>query len=444
MPSPTTFDPSQYFNRNLFNPGYYDYYNPTDLTKNLFSTIYKRQNPNEFSLPGIPSGPNQNTLDFYNPMFAGLVSQANQFQSGRSFTSNDLQTDPEYLKSLAQFGFQSSDIQPIIDALASAGVDLSGTGFSATPPPPPPPPPPSAQPSMVIPPPVTPTSPPPPVVPTPTVPQGPDTGGNLPFTPNTPVASPSLPFPTENTAVTKDPNQQAIVNQQQMQANLINQIMQQIPGLISQQQTAQQGITDKALADSSANITQQQSALVDLLNQRRQQALQQITTGPEGEAFREKYNNLGLLNSGAFNTGLSNIFGNLAAQGQQDVTGLGLQGLMDQQGIIGQGYGTQSNLGLGGLNRLFGLQDTGTSTINDLGTSALSRLFGNQDFGSQLALAQSINDQRLRQQQETGIGGLFGGIGGAVIGNMLFPGIGGLVGGGLLGDTLGQGLGSLF
>lgn len=126
----------------------------------------------------------------------------------------------------------------------------------------------------------------------------------------------------------------------------------------------------------------------DLLGQRmqsqRDQLMQQLTTGTEGEAFRQKYNNLGLLNSGAFNQGLSNQFGNLASQQQQD--------------ILNQGISQ-------------------TNSLADLSNSRLSRQFGQEDVGTQFNIAQAIQNAQLQQQKQNAlIGGgsyiLGGGMGG--------------------------------
>jgi hypothetical protein len=74
---------------------------------------------------------------------------------------------------------------------------------------------------------------------------------------------------------------------------------------ITAEEQRQQQLYGQAMTDTSTRYGQQQSALENVLNQYRNNAEQQLTTGPQGEALREKYNSLGLLNSGAFNTGLA-------------------------------------------------------------------------------------------------------------------------------------------
>lgn len=205
----------------------------------------------------------------------------------------------------------------------------------------------------------------------------------------------------------------------------------------------------------------------DLLGQRmqsqRDQLMNQLTTGPEGEAFREKYNNLGLLNSGAFNTGLANQFGNLAAQQQQDILNQGIAQQNQLAGAAGQGYGNLSGLGSQGYQNLQGLGSQGFQNMSDianqgnqlqsqLGIGGLQRQFGLEDLGTQANLARNLGQaQQKADLQKTLLGlsgnifgGGFGGGGGGQGGG------GGGGGGGLFGgdsgflSSLGAGTGNLI
>lgn len=149
----------------------------------------------------------------------------------------------------------------------------------------------------------------------------------------------------------------------------------------------------------------------DLLGQRmqaqRDSLMRQLTTGQEGEAFRQKYNNLGLLNSGAFNQGLSNQFSNLADQQQQDMLGLGI----DQTGGLA------------------------------------SRMTGMEDLGTQMSLARSLAQAQQKSQLQQSLLGLSGRVLGGGMGG---GGSGGGGGGGLFGgdtnflSSLASGTGNLI
>lgn len=111
------------------------------------------------------------------------------------------------------------------------------------------------------------------------------------------------------------------------------------------------------LNQTKALYADQQAQLQKLLDQRRQQAMTDLTTGPGGEEFRRNYNRLGLLNSGAFNQGLSDQFARLQGQESNALLEQGINQTNTLQGILGQGYGNQSNIGMAGLNRNFGAAD---------------------------------------------------------------------------------------
>lgn len=172
----------------------------------------------------------------------------------------------------------------------------------------------------------------------------------------------------------------------------------------NQQQDAQ-SITDEE--DSLRKLFGQQNDQYGQLAQsQRDNLMRQLTTGQEGEAFRQKYNNLGLLNSGAFNQGLSNQFGNLAAQQQQDILGQNVQQ---------------------------------TGQLANLDQSKLSRQFGLEDQQTQFSLAKAIQEaQQKSQLQQSLIGGgsylLGGGAGGGGGGAAPAGGGGNMFGG--MGDML--------
>lgn len=204
-------------------------------------------------------------------------------------------------------------------------------------------------------------------------------------------------------------------------------------GEIQAEQGRQQQMIDSLMGKTRGLYGEQNDLLGQRMQSERNNLMRQMTTGPEGEAFRQKYNNMGMLNSGAFETGLANQFGNLAAQQQQDMLNQQIQQTGGLGNILNEGYGVQSGLGQSGLQRQFGLQDA----------------------NSQMSLARAIQDAQMQQQkQQALIGGgsyLLGqGMGGGGGGGMpQQPGGGGgipnlvqsLMGG--IG-TLGKGIGGLF
>lgn len=170
-------------------------------------------------------------------------------------------------------------------------------------------------------------------------------------------------------------------------------------------------------AADQAAIQSEEGRLQGMQKDSQNQLLQMLTSGPQGEAFREKYNNLGLLDSGALNQGLAEQFANQQYQQSQQL----------------------QNLDQSGLSRQFGLEDQGT----------------------QFNIAQAIANAQMKAQQQQaligggsyilggGMGGGGGGAGGAT------PGAGGgssisnlvqsLMGGiGTAGSSLGSLFGNLF
>ena len=97
-----------------------------------------------------------------------------------------------------------------------------------------------------------------------------------------------------------------------------------IRGLYGEQATAQNAGIDKQMSDMITNLT----------------------TGPQGESMRQKYNNLGILNSGAFNQGLAEQFTPIQQNAQNQVL---------EQGY--QQFGDLRNLAGAGTERQFGLED---------------------------------------------------------------------------------------
>ena len=127
-------------------------------------------------------------------------------------------------------------------------------------------------------------------------------------------------------------------------------------------EASQQALTDQDMAQSQQLADQNQAQLKSVLDTYRQNAYTDLTTGQEGEQMRQYYNNLGLLNSGAFNQNLGNQFAQIQQNSDQQLMTQGLQEGSVLQGILGQGYQTQSDLQTAGLQRQYGLEDTAYQT----------------------------------------------------------------------------------
>lgn len=171
---------------------------------------------------------------------------------------------------------------------------------------------------------------------------------------------------------------------------------------IEAQRGSQKGINEDYMNQLMGIGNTQNDLLGQRMQSQRDQLMGQLTTGPEGEAFRQKYNNLGLLNSGAFNQGLSNQFGNLASQQQQDILNLGIDQQNKLTNAAGAGYGIQSDLALGGLNAQknamqlpinqgLGQFAQGQSQGNSLANSLMQRGFDVSDFSQQALLAGNLS-----------------------------------------------------
>lgn len=198
---------------------------------------------------------------------------------------------------------------------------------------------------------------------------------------------------------------------------------------IGEESNNQQGLIDSLMGKQRGLYDQQNSLLGQQMQSQRDQLMQQLTTGPEGEAFRQKYNDLGLLQGGAFNTGLANQFGNLASQQQQSILGQGIQQQQGLSDILNQGYGVQSQLGQSGLQRRFGLEDTGTQFD-------LASAIQNAQQKSQLQQALMGGGSYILGSGMPNQGGGGGGGGGA--GGGLFGGDQGFLG------SLGSGVGNMI
>lgn len=192
---------------------------------------------------------------------------------------------------------------------------------------------------------------------------------------------------------------------------------------------SQRSLIDSLMGRTRGLYDEQNSLLGQRMQNERDNLMRQLTTGPEGEAFRTKYNSMGLLNSGAFNTGLSDQFANLAGQQQNDILNQQIAQTGGLSNILNQGYGVESGLGLSGLQRQFGLQDTGT----------------------QIDLARQIQNAMIQQQKQNALlqGGsyLLGqGMGGGGMGGGMAGGGGGGMGGsiGNLVQSLMGGIGTGF
>lgn len=138
----------------------------------------------------------------------------------------------------------------------------------------------------------------------------------------------------------------------------------------------QERLTNSNMGQTQALYDRQQSQLRDVLNKQRGIAMDQMTNGPQGEAFRQKYNDLGLLNSGAFNTDLAQQFSDIENMSEQALLGQGMQSTQaQQQGLMG-GQQTLQNMGIGGLTNYFG-------TANQQSQQQLAQNLANQQAQQQ-------------------------------------------------------------
>ena len=152
---------------------------------------------------------------------------------------------------------------------------------------------------------------------------------------------------------------------------------------INQQMQTQQGITNQGLQNQQTLNNNYMSQLQGLGNQDYTTLTSQLgPTGQLGQQLAGEYNNLGITpQSGAFQEGLGNQYGNMMLQqNQQQANALG-SGYNNLSGISQQGNQTQSGLGQTGLQNTLGLESQGVNTQN---AQALAQFM--QQAGLQSAL----------------------------------------------------------
>jgi hypothetical protein len=130
---------------------------------------------------------------------------------------------------------------------------------------------------------------------------------------------------------------------------------------IQQQMGTQQGMTNQYMQQLGQNANQDYSNLTSQL----------APSGQLGQQLAGEYNNYGITpNSGAFQEGLGNQYGQMMNQVNAQ-----------QASALGQGYQTQSGLGMTGLQNTMGLESQGVDTTN---AQALAQFM--QQAGLQQAL----------------------------------------------------------
>lgn len=106
---------------------------------------------------------------------------------------------------------------------------------------------------------------------------------------------------------------------------------------LSQQYQPQMKAYQQQQQTDSLNQAQQQAQ--NLVQQQNQQTVNQLTSPQNVEAFKEAYNGQGMLNSGAFSTGLGNTLANAASNNESNVLGnVTIPGIQNQQSSTNAPY----------------------------------------------------------------------------------------------------------
>ncbi len=106
---------------------------------------------------------------------------------------------------------------------------------------------------------------------------------------------------------------------------------------LSQQYQPQMKAYQQQQQTDSLNTAQQQAQ--NLVQQQDQQTVNQLTSPQNVEAFKEAYNGQGMLNSGAFSTGLGNTLANAASNNMSNVLGnVTIPGINNQQSATNAPY----------------------------------------------------------------------------------------------------------
>ncbi|HEX9504282.1 MAG TPA: hypothetical protein VF974_08280 [Patescibacteria group bacterium] len=213
-----------------------------------------------------------------------------------------------------------------------------------------------------------------------------------------------------------------IQNQQDQQKALVQQAQKESETTQQNTQKQLQDLYSNFMSGTKQRYDQSYEDISKSLQNQQNQAMQNLTTGPQGEKFREYFNNLGLLNSGAFNTGLADQFGQI----QQNTQNSLLQAKLDEQNALQnsaqQGVNALGQFGIGGQSQLQDIQNQGYQTLSGLGQAGLQRQFSlqdfytNADFQKQLADLQNnrymsaLNQQKQNPWETVGLG-FAGGLG---------------------------------
>lgn len=171
-----------------------------------------------------------------------------------------------------------------------------------------------------------------------------------------------------------------------------------------------QATIDQFYTDTEQRYKEQQDQLKKLLDQYRQQATQDLTTGQAGEDLRAQYNRLGLLNSGAFNTGLANKYADIQKN--------------SENALLEQGLNT-------------------TNTLQDIQNSGLERLFSSEDQQANADLNRELANQQARNNTTNSLIGAGGQLGSLYLASKLMGGGSSVASSGLF-SGLGSKIGGLF
>ena len=162
-----------------------------------------------------------------------------------------------------------------------------------------------------------------------------------------------------------------------------------------------------------------------MLDKARQDEISNLTSSDPnaaGAQLQNYYNRLGLLNSGAFNTGLSNAFVPLQQQEDQQLMQAGLGQYSDLRNVLGQQTQSNINLDTAGTQRQFGLEDQTTNNANalqiaQLGANAQTQAAQNQSqnqlTGSLIGAGSTLGSAYLLSQAGLGAGAGAAGAAGA-------------------------------
>lgn len=187
---------------------------------------------------------------------------------------------------------------------------------------------------------------------------------------------------------------QQITNQQGSQQNLFDQARQTAQSDQANTQKQLQDLYSGFLGTTKTNYDQAYKDIAGNLQQQQDYNLKDLQSGPGGTSLKNYYNNLGLMDSGAFNSALATNAQGIEQNTQEQLLQAQLQEQQALQSAAQQGIGALGQFGVGAEQQLQDISNQGLGTLSGLGTGGLQRQFSLEDFYNQATQQRQLADMQ--------------------------------------------------